>query len=139
MISPRTLPAATLFTIGLLALSPLVSAQKASNAKVKIKDIKVGKGPKAKLGDTVTVDYTGTFTNGKKFDSSIGKEPFVFQLGGGRIIKGWDQGVVGMKLGGFRKLVIPPALAYGEAGYGTIPPNSTLIFTIKLLKIQPAQ
>jgi peptidylprolyl isomerase len=81
------------------------------------------------------VDYTGTLTNGKKFDSSIGRAPFTFVLGSGQVIKGWDQGVAGMKVGGFRKLVIPPDLAYGNRGMGIITPNSTLVFTIKLLKI----
>jgi FKBP-type peptidyl-prolyl cis-trans isomerase len=106
--------------------------------KVKIKDIKVGTGPKAKVGDNVTVDYTGTLTNGTKFDSSIGKAPYHFQLGGGQVIKGWDLGVVGMKVGGTRKLTIPPELGYGDqgAGGGQIPPRATLIFTVKMLKIE---
>lgn len=104
--------------------------------KLKIKDIKVGKGSAAKSGDQVTVDYTGTLTNGKKFDSSIGKQPFVFPLGGGQVIKGWDIGVVGMKVGGFRKLTIPPELAYGSRDIPGIPANSTLVFTVKLLKIE---
>ncbi len=118
-----------------LLLTATVFGSASASPKLIIKDIKVGKGAKAKSGDSVTVDYTGTLTNGKKFDSSIGRAPFTFVLGSGQVIKGWDQGVAGMKVGGFRKLVIPPDLAYGNRGMGIITPNSTLVFTIKLLKI----
>jgi FKBP-type peptidyl-prolyl cis-trans isomerase len=108
-----------------------------SAPKLKIKDIKVGKGAIARAGDTVTVDYTGTLTNGKKFDSSIGREPFTFHLGAGEVIPGWDKGVAGMKVGGTRKLTIPSDLAYGDRGAPpAIPPKATLIFVVKLLKIQ---
>jgi FKBP-type peptidyl-prolyl cis-trans isomerase FkpA len=104
---------------------------------LKIEDIVVGTGAEAKAGDTVTVDYTGWLTNGTKFDSSIGKMPLVFVLGVGQVIKGWDQGVAGMKVGGKRKLTIPPDLAYGAqgAGNGVIPPNTTLVFDVELLKV----
>lgn len=105
---------------------------------LKIEDIKVGTGAEAKAGDTVTVHYTGTLTNGKKFDSSKDHgQPFTFHLGAGEVIKGWDQGVAGMKVGGVRKLTIPPDLAYGnrEVGGGLIPANSTLIFEVELLKV----
>jgi FKBP-type peptidyl-prolyl cis-trans isomerase len=103
---------------------------------LKIEDIVVGTGAEAKAGDTVTVDYTGWLTNGTKFDSSIGKTPLVFVLGVGQVIKGWDQGVVGMKVGGKRTLTIPPDLAYGAqgAGNGVIPSNATLVFDVELLK-----
>jgi FKBP-type peptidyl-prolyl cis-trans isomerase len=103
---------------------------------LKIEDIVVGTGAEAKAGDTVTVDYTGWLTNGTKFDSSIGKMPLVFVLGVGQVIKGWDQGVVGMKVGGKRTLTIPPDLAYGAqgAGNGVIPSNATLVFDVELLK-----
>lgn len=106
--------------------------------KLVIKDLKVGKGVAAKTGDKVTVDYTGTFTNGKVFDSSIPRhEPFTFTLGGGEVIKGWDQGVVGMKVGGKRKLTIPYPLAYGADGRPpVIPPKSTLVFVIVMRKIE---
>jgi len=101
-----------------------------------IADIAVGEGDQAKQGQTVTVNYTGTLENGDQFDTSIGRAPFSFPLGAGRVIKGWDEGVVGMKVGGKRRLTIPPELGYGSRGAGNvIPPNATLIFEIELLKV----
>jgi len=98
-------------------------------------DIKVGTGEKAIHGEKVLVDYTGWLISGKKFDSSVGTgKPFSFTLGAGEVIKGWDEGVAGMKVGGKRQLRIPPQLAYGEKGFpGAIPPNATLIFDVELL------
>ena len=101
-------------------------------------DIKVGTGAVAQSGQHVKVDYTGWLTNGKKFDSSVGTgKPFDFMLGASQVIKGWDEGVAGMKVGGKRQLRIPPDLAYGKAGYSTvIPANSTLIFDVRLVAVQ---
>lgn len=100
-------------------------------------DIKVGTGNVANDGDHVKVHYTGWFTDGKKFDSSVdARQPYDFTVGKGEVIKGWDEGVMGMKVGGKRQLRIPPELAYGEAGFKDIvPPNATLIFDIQLLAV----
>lgn len=108
------------------------------NAKLEIKDLVVGMGPEAKAGDTVKVHYVGQLTNGEEFDASKkhGTEPFTFELGKGRVIKGWDDGVAGMKVGGKRKLIIPPQLGYGARGAGgKIPPNATLVFEVELVEV----
>lgn len=108
-------------------------------------DIKVGTGEEAEIGKTVNVHYTGWLYDenapdkkGKKFDSSFDrKDPFSFMLGAGRVIKGWDQGVNGMKVGGQRTLIIPPSMAYGDRGAGNvIPPNATLIFEVELISLK---
>ena len=99
-------------------------------------ELKEGNGTKAKKGDVVEVHYTGKLTDGKQFDSSKGRGAFKFELGAGTVIKGWDQGVAGMKIGGKRKLTIPPDLGYGKRGAGgVIPPGATLIFEVELLKV----
>ena len=102
-----------------------------------IEELVIGDGAEATTGIEVTVHYTGWLTDGKKFDSSKDRDdPFVFPLGGGRVIRGWDEGVQGMKMGGKRKLTIPPALGYGARGAGgLIPPNATLVFEVELLAI----
>jgi FKBP-type peptidyl-prolyl cis-trans isomerase len=106
------------------------------SANLKTEDITIGNGSEARSGQSVTVNYTGTLINGKKFDSSYDrKEPYTFTLGAGEVIKGWDQGVVGMKAGGKRRLTIPPELGYGTSANGSIPANSTLIFEIELLTV----
>ena len=106
--------------------------------ELQITDIVVGTGDEAIAGKSVSVLYTGTLTDGKKFDSAIDPgKPFIFALGQGQVIKGWDQGVAGMKVGGKRKLIIPPYLGYGERGAGgLIPPNATLVFDVELLRVE---
>ena len=106
-------------------------------AELKIEELTVGTGAEAKVGQRVSVHYTGWLTSGAKFDSSLDRgQPFAFQLGRGQVIKGWDQGVAGMKVGGKRKLTIPPELGYGSRGFpGAIPPNSTLVFEVELLGV----
>ena len=102
-----------------------------------IEELAVGDGAVAKSGDQVTVHYTGWLTNGSKFDSSHDRrDPFSFSLGRGNVIAGWDEGVAGMKVGGKRKLTIPPGLGYGARGAGgVIPPNATLVFEVELLSV----
>ena len=104
---------------------------------MKKEDLKVGTGAVAEAGKRVAVHYTGWLTNGTKFDSSKDHgQPFTFQLGAGQVIKGWDQGVAGMKVGGVRKLTIPPSLGYGgEGAGGVIPPGATLVFEVELLGV----
>ena len=119
------------------AKTPAAAQWITTGSGLKYQDVLVGKGPVPKTGDDILVNYTGRFTNGKVFDSSIGKAPFELQLGRGMVIKGWDEGLSTMHVGGKRKLTIPPGLAYGPGGYpGVIPPNSTLTFDVELLKIK---
>jgi FKBP-type peptidyl-prolyl cis-trans isomerase len=106
---------------------------------LKYEDLKVGTGAEAKAGQTVTVHYAGTLTDGTKFDASRDRgEPYRFPLGAGAVIKGWDEGVAGMKVGGRRKLTVPSELGYGERGTpgGPIPPNATLVFDVELLSVE---
>jgi FKBP-type peptidyl-prolyl cis-trans isomerase FkpA len=106
-------------------------------------DLRVGTGEEATTGRTLTVEYTGWFFDalredfkGLQFDSSLGRQPFVFTLGAGQVIDGWEQGLVGMREGGLRRLVVPPSLAYGESRNGSIPPNATLVFEVELITVE---
>ena len=112
-------------------------SEKITDSGLKYEDLVVGEGDLAAAGQRVSVHYTGWLVDGKKFDSSLDRdEPFSFVLGKGMVIRGWDEGVAGMKSGGKRKLTIPPHLAYGQAGAGgVIPPNATLIFDVELLAV----
>jgi FKBP-type peptidyl-prolyl cis-trans isomerase FkpA len=133
----------TLATASAIAQQPATAAaSKAPKALQKI-DTVVGKGKVAAAGNTVTVHYSGWLyapkepkQRGTQFDSSVGGAPFTFKLGAGNVIKGWDQGVVGMKVGGKRTLVLPAELAYGARGAGPIPPNANLIFEVELLGVK---
>ena len=105
---------------------------------LRYEDITVGTGPSPQSGQKVTVHYTGTLADGTKFDSSLDRgQPFTFTIGVGQVIKGWDEGVMTMNVGGKRKLVIPPQLGYGARGAGgRIPPNATLVFEVELISVQ---
>ena len=117
--------------------SPSPNASQATN--LGIKDTTVGTGAEAVAGKSVTVNYTGKLTNGTVFDSSYSRnQPFTFTLGAGQVIKGWDEGVAGMKVGGVRELTIPPSLGYGDQATGSIPANSTLLFTVSLVSVSDA-
>ena len=132
-VSPKATPARSATARATTPAAPPV----VTPSGLKYVDQVVGTGATPKVGDTVLVNYTGRFTSGKVFDTSVGKAPFQFVLGQGQVIKGWDEGVGSMKVGGKRKLIIPPNLAYGAGGYpGVIPPNSTLVFQVELLKIK---
>jgi FKBP-type peptidyl-prolyl cis-trans isomerase len=137
---------AALALLGTLSTTPLQAATmsdsktetKTTASGLKYEDVKQGTGDAATAGKNVSVHYTGWLTNGTKFDSSKDRgQPFEFPLGGGRVIKGWDEGVQGMKVGGVRKLTIPPSLGYGSRGAGgVIPPDATLVFEVELLGIK---
>lgn len=119
------------------------SPSSVANVPFATTDLRAGTGAEATNGKKVTVQYTGwlysataTANKGSMFDTSIGRSPFVFTLGAGQVITGWDRGVAGMKVGGLRRLVIPPDLAYGSSAVGSIPANSTLVFEVELIDVQ---
>jgi len=127
-----------LMLVGLAGLVGCGSGQETPTgpSSLTVEDLVVGTGATAAAGDTVTVHYVGTLLNGTKFDSSYDAgRPFTFKIGAGQVIAGWDQGVPGLKVGGKRRLTIPPSLGYGNQAQGPIPPNSTLRFDIELLSI----
>lgn len=123
-------------TAGVVMSSELENESVQIEKNMKVQDVVIGSGKVASDGDTVHVHYTGKLENGQEFDSSKKRgEPLSFTLGEGRVIAGWEQGLLGMQEGGTRVLTIPPELAYGERGIGPIPPNATLTFTIELLEV----
>jgi FKBP-type peptidyl-prolyl cis-trans isomerase FkpA len=144
VLARRAVP---IFFVVLAAVAACDSpAGPSNNAPFSQADVRVGTGTDATSGKVLTVHYTGWYYNasqpnqkGVQFDSSVGSTPFVFTLGAGAVIAGWDQGLIGMKVGGIRRLVVPPSLAYGSFRSGPIPPNATLLFEIELLAVQDAQ
>ena len=142
-MNANSIAVAMLLILGAAApAATTATAAQAQASGLKVIDTKLGTGAVAKAGEQVTVHYTGWLyvngTKGKKFDSSVDRgTPFSFALGAGNVIPGWDKGVVGMKVGGKRTLIIPPDMGYGADGTpdGTIPPNATLIFDVELLKV----
>lgn len=135
----RRLMGSILFWLGLVSIAPVLHAAHGGEVEVKTEEIEVGRGLEALRFSDVEVHYTGRLDNGKVFDSSVERgEPFRFTLGAGQVIQGWDMGILGMKAGGKRTLVIPPELAYGQRGAGSvIPPNSRLTFEVALLAVEP--
>ena len=140
--SPSASPVATVTAAGSPTATPKPAGPVVKTASgLQYQEEVVGTGAVAKSGQTASVNYTGMFTNGTKFDSNVDPafghvQPFSFQLGAGQVIKGWDEGVAGMKVGGKRKLIIPASLGYGAQANGPIPANSTLVFEVELLGVQ---
>jgi FKBP-type peptidyl-prolyl cis-trans isomerase FkpA len=144
-LSPRRARALAAFLVFALAAGCSSATAPTDPVAFSQLDLRLGTGTEAATGNTLTVNYTGwlydatkTDQKGIQFDTSVGRADFIFQLGVGQVIKGWDQGLVGMKIGGLRRLVVPPSLAYGEFRNGPIPPHSTLVFEIELLDVAAA-
>jgi peptidylprolyl isomerase len=141
-IYPSVTPVTATPTTAIITTQPTTTGANMDNIittadGLQMQDLTVGTGQEVKSGDTVTVNYLGTLTDGTKFDSSYDRnQPFTTQIGVGQVIKGWDEGIVGMKVGGKRKLIIPPSLGYGSQAAGSIPPNSTLVFEVELIGIK---
>ncbi|MDX2227173.1 MAG: FKBP-type peptidyl-prolyl cis-trans isomerase [Verrucomicrobiae bacterium] len=136
--APVSKPAATTTTAaGHDTLAPSPGKETTTGTGLRYTDIAQGSGPAVKTGDRISVHYTGTLTNGEKFDSSSGRGPFTFMVGTRQVIAGWEEGVLGMQTGGRRKLYIPYYLAYGVEGSGSIPPRADLVFEIELVEIAP--
>ncbi len=126
-----------LYLLTTVVLLSLFACQDEDKGELIIEDLVVGQGVEAKEGNVITVNYTGWLENGTQFDSSLSpdRDPLVFTLGAGKVIQWWDQGIPGMKVGGKRRLTIPPHLGYGNQAVGAIPANSTLIFEVDLLGV----
>jgi FKBP-type peptidyl-prolyl cis-trans isomerase FkpA len=147
VILARVLRSTIIFVALVVLSAPIAgcgaSTTAPSSAPFSQTDLRVGTGADAVNGSLLTVNYTGWLYDapqpdqkGTQFDSSVGRAPITFTLGGGQVIIGWEQGLPGMKVGGLRRLVIPPSLGYGASRYGIIPPNATLVFEIELLDVQ---
>jgi FKBP-type peptidyl-prolyl cis-trans isomerase len=139
--APRPLPAGDEFVEADISAEPEPPENDAelriSYSGVGIQDLREGQGPIATVGQRLTVHYVGRFEDGREFDSSRTRgTPFTFELGGGQVIAGWEEGIEGMRVGGLRRLIIPPHLAYGERGSGAIPPNAVLEFDVELLDVE---
>ena len=134
VVSSTTMPQAPTSTYPSVATD---SAVQTFENGLQIQDITIGTGPEVKSGDTISIHYKGTLQDGTKFDSSYDRgQPFETQIGVGKVIQGWDEGVIGMKAGGKRTLTIPPDLGYGAQQVGNIPPNSTLLFEVELIAVK---
>ncbi len=143
-LTPSIYPSPTQLPVATSSANAIIASEEANMNNVittadglQMQDEIVGTGAEVKSGNTVTVNYLGTLTDGTKFDSSYDRnQPFTTQIGVGQVIKGWDEGIVGMKVGGKRKLIIPANLGYGNQPAGSIPPNSTLVFEVELVSVK---